>query len=328
MLPVSRSQAAQRAGRAGREAPGHCYRLYTEVAFCGLAETAPPEIERVNIAQVVLQLKILGADPASFRFVTAPPAEALRSALLLLLSLGALGGDQEITEHGRRMAQLPLDPQYAHLLLKAPEFKCTAEVLSAVAMLSTDNLFLVPAGDEQRRQAAVAQKRFASQHGDLPSLVSIHDAWETARRDGGWARRNFLSGRALSHAVKIRGQLEELLRSMAVDPSTSCRPAHEPFLRCLTVGLALNVARRSHDLGAAPGAKRSGAAPYRTLRGGQQVFVHPSSVLFPLAARNALPECVVFAEILQTSKQYMRTITAIKADWLTELLPAVYKKRP
>jgi HrpA-like RNA helicase len=115
---ISQAQAWQRAGRAGREGPGKCFRLYTESAFESLMHSSIPEIERVSLAQVVLQLKALGVEHVQlFRFLSPPPHEALIAALAQLLALGALDEKGRLSPHGAHLARLPLEPLLAHLLL-------------------------------------------------------------------------------------------------------------------------------------------------------------------------------------------------------------------
>lgn len=114
---ISQAQAAQRTGRAGRISAGVCFRLYTEDAFASLAEVTTPEILRVNLAQVVLMLKGMGVhNPADFDYLTPPSKQSLKKACELLYALEALDDQLELTEYGKKMAKLPVDPIYAHLL--------------------------------------------------------------------------------------------------------------------------------------------------------------------------------------------------------------------
>lgn len=124
MVPISKAQANQRAGRAGRECPGSCYRLYSEDAFDALEVDSLPEIQRVNIAQVILQLKVLKIPKVElFPFVSPPSSQGLKHSIDELRRLGALEKKEEVlTSLGKKMALLPLDPLFAHLLLTSVQY--------------------------------------------------------------------------------------------------------------------------------------------------------------------------------------------------------------
>lgn len=244
---VSQAQAAQRAGRAGRVQAGMCFRLYTQEAFQALPETNVPEILRVNLAQVVLQLKGMGIDdPTTFEFVTPPAKASLVRATKLLYALEALDEKMKLTEYGKKLSKLPLDPIFGHLLLKSGEYSCVREMLTAVSVLSTENLFYRPTGggegDRSESKALAAHRRFTSHEGDLPTFLQVYEAWEREAAyippaSGGrkaqkrllkeknpghhqyhhkqllhseWCQRNFVSSRALARAYDIRLQLKRL----------------------------------------------------------------------------------------------------------------------
>jgi HrpA-like RNA helicase len=123
------------------------------------------------------------------------------------------------------------------------------------------------------------------------------------------------------------------LDNVDIDPELSCKPERDPFLRCLTSGLFLNVARLSVNIDGS-GNKSSNTisndgilAPYKTVRGGQPVHIHPSSVLFAQSSSRKLPEYVVYSELLITTKQYMRGVTVIEGSWLPELVPQLFKSK-
>jgi HrpA-like RNA helicase len=276
--------------------------------------------------------------------------------LQLLWALGALDNTQKLTPHGQKMASLPLDPVFAHLLLRSVDLRCVSEVMTAVSLLSSDTVFLQPFREEDKKKAGMAHKRFASHDGDLPTMINIFEAWNKANRDPAWASQNYLSQRALKHAVSVRAQLASLLQKIGIDTTVSCLPEKEPFLKCIAGGLFLNVAKRaiSHDslnvngrnsfngqsrgpfdnkrssslssAGASFTQQDSSTAPYRTVTGNQPVHIHPTSVLFSTPSGKKLPEYVVYAELLITSKHYMRSVTAIEGSWLAEVAPNFFRK--
>lgn len=154
--PVSRSAAKQRAGRAGREAPGHCYRLYTEADFTALDPDTKPEILQTDLSSLVLTLKSHGVDDVlRFPLLTPPPRKSLEAALLHLLSLDALNEDSGgITDMGRKMALLPLKPELARILLASTtrELDCVDEVVDIVAGLALEEGIFLPIHTRRGRQ--------------------------------------------------------------------------------------------------------------------------------------------------------------------------------
>lgn len=176
--PISRASAQQRAGRAGRTRPGKCFRLYTEQSFHrDLLPQTFPEILRSNLASVVLQLKQLGVDDlVHFDFMDPPAPETMMRALELLNYLGALDDDGEITEVGRKMAEFPLDPQLAKMIIASADHRCSNETLSIAAMLSAQNVFVRP--KEAQQAADRAKARFSHPEGDHLSLLNVYHAFK------------------------------------------------------------------------------------------------------------------------------------------------------
>lgn len=357
---VSKAQAAQRTGRAGRVSSGFCFRLYTEDAFDALEAATIPEVLRVNLAQVVLQLKSMGVhDPRTFDFLTPPSEQSLLKAFELLYALGAIDSEMKLSDHGKRLAKLPLDPVYGHLLLQSPKYGCTSEMLTVVSMLSAENIFYRPGGDAEGGlsvKAAAAHRRFASHEGDLPTLLNVYKTWRSeavyvpvggrkAQKKrhkgqaggkllhGEWCTRNFISGRALARAFDVRHQLSDICRrdvsknGLGMDVGQSCGTEMTDFLKCVCAGLFLQVASRIKATVEVDARGRSGMVTpsrgrYRTKIGSQEVSVHPTSTMF---GRNPAPKCVVYTELLTTKKTYIRGVTQVREDWLVEVAPHFFK---
>ncbi len=178
MTAISQASANQRAGRAGRTRPGKCFRLFTQKAFTKeLQEQTYPEMLRSNLGSVVLTLKKLGIDDlVHFDFMDPPAPETLMRALELLNYLGALNDDGDLTDLGATMAEFPLDPQLAKMLVSSPKFNCSNEVLSIVAMLSSPNIFMRP--KNAQRAADEAKARFSHVDGDHLTLLNAYYAWK------------------------------------------------------------------------------------------------------------------------------------------------------
>uniref|UniRef100_A0A4W3J7T0 Probable ATP-dependent RNA helicase DHX35 n=1 Tax=Callorhinchus milii TaxID=7868 RepID=A0A4W3J7T0_CALMI len=285
VAPVSRASAAQRAGRAGRNRSGKCYRLCTEETFGTLSESTVPEMQRSNLAPVILQLKALGIDNVlRFNFLSPPPAQAMVQALELLYALGGLNEHCLLTDPlGLRMAEFPLNPMYAKMLLESGNFGCSEEILSIAAMMQIQNVFVVP--PNQKGPAAREHRKFAVAEGDHITMLNIYDAFIKAKKSSQWCLKYFLNYKGLVRATTVREQLKKLLSKFKV-PKNSCEGDPDPILRCIVSGFFANAAKL-HYTGA-----------YR----------------------------VVFNEVVQTSRYFMRDVTAIESSWLVELAPHFYQQ--
>lgn len=320
VIPTSKSQALQRSGRAGREGPGKCFRLYPETEFEKLEDSTKPEIKRCNLSNVVLQLMALGVkDVIGFDFIEKPPRAAIVKSLEQLFLLGALTEDCKLSDPlGHQMARLPLDPMYSKALIQASQFNCVEEVLITVAMLSVESIFYAPR--EKLEEARTAMKCFSSADGDHITLINVFraaDEFLEKRKSGQskekdnkllkkWCKENFINSRSLRHARDIHRQIQGHVEQMGLH-ITSCGDDMVQFRRCLAASFFLNAALKQPE------------GLYRALASGQVVQIHPSSVLF-----RTKPECIIFNELVQTNHKYIRNITRIDYLWLTELAPQYY----
>jgi HrpA-like RNA helicase len=142
VTPISHEQAWQRAGRAGRTQPGVCYRLYQETAFAKLDKSQVPEIRRIDLTTLVLQLMVIGIkDVINFPYLEAPDKTAVGGALAHLFKLGAIDRHRNVTELGRQMALFPVDPALAKVLITSKANRCSDQILSIIAMLNVENIF-------------------------------------------------------------------------------------------------------------------------------------------------------------------------------------------
>ena len=207
VTPVSQAGAKQRAGRAGRTGPGKTYRLYTERAYRDeMLPTNVPEIQRTNLATTVLQLKAMGInDLLGFDFMDPPPTDAMVMALETLHSLSALDDEGLLTRLGRRMAEFPLEPNLAKMLIMSVHLQCSEEILSIVSMLSVQNVFYRP----KEKQALADQKKakFNQAEGDHLTLLAVYNSWKNNKFSSAWCYENFVQMRTLKRAQDVRKQL-------------------------------------------------------------------------------------------------------------------------
>lgn len=308
VTPCSQASARQRAGRAGRTGPGKCYRLYTENAYKNeMLSTTVPEIQRANLSSVVLQLKAMGINELlQFDFMDPPPQQSLILALESLYGLGALDDEGLLTRLGKKMAEFPVEPKNAKVLLTSVVLGCAEEVLTIVAMLSVETVFFRP--KEKQAQADQKKAKFHQPEGDHLTLLAVYEAWKNSKFSNPWCFENYIQARAIRRAQDVRKQLLSILDRYKMDV-TSCGKNINKVRRAIVSGYFVNTAKKDPQEG------------YRTMVEGQPVYIHPSSALF-----NKNPEWVLYHELVLTTKEYMRSIMTVEPKWLVELAPAFFKK--
>uniref|UniRef100_A0A914N0K9 RNA helicase n=1 Tax=Meloidogyne incognita TaxID=6306 RepID=A0A914N0K9_MELIC len=309
VCPISKASAMQRAGRAGRTKPGKCFRLYTEKAYkTDMQEQTYPEILRSNLASVVLQLKKLGIDDlVHFDFMDPPAPETLMRALELLNYLVAIDDNGELTQLGSLMAEFPLDPQMAKMLIASTDLNCSNEILSITAMLSVPQCFVRP--NEIKKQADEAKARFAHIDGDHLTLLNVYHAFKQNRDDPQWCYQNFINYRSLKNADDVRTQLARIMDKFnlkRVSADFNSRDYYINIRKALVAGFFMQVAHL----------ERSGH--YVTIKDNQIVNLHPSSVL------DHKPEWALYNEFVLTTKNYIRTVTDVRPEWLIQIAPQYY----
>ncbi|KAK0941325.1 hypothetical protein LTR29_007169 [Friedmanniomyces endolithicus] len=339
--PISRASATQRAGRAGRTKPGKCYRLYTEAAYTHtMPETTVPEIQRSDLAPLVLQLKALGIDNlARFDFLSPPPAELLVRALELLYALGALDDYAKLTKPlGTRVAELGIEPMLAKALLSSPDFGCVNEMLSIAAMLQVSGQGSgVWFSHDNKTAEEKARRSFAVEEGDHLTLLNVYQAFVTkGKQEAKWCQKHYLNFKTLSRAVRIRNQLRRALERFGIvvtDPAADVgvlkaggMPIQTRILRSLTSGFFPHAARMQADGTFRAVGGQSGKGSRGEDGGGGAAMVmhaHPSSLMF-----NRKAEWVVFGEVVEMrGKVYIREVSRVERGWLGELGGGYYSIR-
>jgi ATP-dependent RNA helicase DDX35 len=318
--PVSKAAASQRAGRAGRTKPGKCFRLYTEQSYQSLQNANIPELQRSNLAPVILQLKALGIDNiVRFDFLSPPPSELMAKALELLYALGALDEYAKLTRPlGSRMAELAVEPMMAKTLLAAPSFGCLSEMLTIAAMTSLGGSVWF-SHEGERKKMETSRRKFAVDEGDHLTLLNAYQAFVTkGRKEAKFCHENHLNFKSMSRAVSIRAQLKRYLErfNINVDETLAGQVSSEDNVkkaeqirRCLTSGYFAHAARMQPD------------GTFRNVEGNMVLHAHPSSLMF-----NRKADWVIFHEAMETgSKIFIREVTKIEKGWLLEYAPEFYK---
>ena len=318
--PISKASAMQRKGRAGRMAPGKCFRLCTSESFAGLSAQAVPLMLRSDLTWTVLQMTALGIGRMqNFKFPSPPSATALARAFGLLYALGALGLDAELTTTGRQMLYFQCDPRASKVLLSSVRMKCAEEALTIMAMMSVKQVFLTPRNKVQAEKAEVCASEFAQPEGDHLTALCVYNQFKgpMGRSSFEWAKKNFCDFAALERASEIRRQFARQL-AKCVPPGmslASCgEDARSTILTCICSGYFGNVARMQSD------------GLFRTVKDSREVKLHALSVLerFP---RNREIHWVLYHDIwLDDHAERIRDVSAINPKWLLDTAPHFYKQ--
>ncbi|CEP01822.1 hypothetical protein PBRA_008764 [Plasmodiophora brassicae] len=311
VTPISQANANQRSGRAGRTNEGFAYRLYTERQFAyELLPNNIPEIQRTNLGNVVLLLKSLGVyDLKTFDFMDPPPQDNLINSQYQLWILGALDDRGRLTPIGRKMVEFPLDPTLAKMLIFAEEMQCTAEILTIVSMLSIPTIFFRPA--DRAEESDAAREKFFVPESDHLTFLHVYQQWKQHQFSTEWCKEHFIHAKAMRKVREVRSQLADIMKQMHV-PIVSCGTSWDVVRKCLCAAYMHNMA------------KLKGIGEYVNLRTGTPCHLHPTSALFGLGYT---PDYVLYHELILTSKEYMRTVTAVEPQWLAELGPKFFSIR-
>ncbi|KAJ2081967.1 hypothetical protein H4R24_001946 [Coemansia sp. RSA 988] len=312
VTPISQANANQRSGRAGRTGPGVAFRLYTERAFQHEMFSSPiPEIQRTNLAYVVMLLKSIGVDDLlTFDFLDPPPLEALKTAMYQLWTLGALDNTAHITSLGRRMSELPLDPAPAKMLVSAHTLGCTVEVVTIVAMLAVPTVFYRP--KERLEESDAAREKFFVPESDHLTLLNVYNQWRSNGYRDSWCTRHFIHSKAMRRAREVREQLVDILKSSLKIELKSAGADWDSVRQCVCSAYFHHAAR----------SKRLGE--YSNMRSGIPCHLHPTSALYGMGFT---PDYIVYHELIYTSKEYMQCVTAVDPKWLAEMGPMFFSIR-
>jgi len=309
--PISRAAADQRAGRCGRLSSGVCIRLYSEEDYLSRAEFPEAEILRANLASVILQMTVQGlGDVERFPFIEQPDPRQIRAGQRLLVELGAIAADGLVTETGRRMSRLPVDPRFARMLLAAIENDCLGEMLVVVSALSIPDPRERPSGAEV--QADERHREFSNERSDFLAFLQLWRTFDdryqhlSQRKLRKFCKEHFLSYRRMCDWRDIWRQLREQLS--ALGGRINQLPADDACLhKAILTGLLGNIALLGEN------------GEYTTGRGGH-LAIFPASGL-----HRKRPRWIMAAEIIETRRLYAHCVAAIEPAWVEEVAAHLVK---
>ncbi|WP_428939580.1 ATP-dependent RNA helicase HrpA [Fontivita pretiosa] len=328
--PISQASAEQRKGRCGRVSEGVCIRLYSEEDFNRRPQYTDPEILRTNLASVILQMKALKlGDIHEFPFIDPPDTRAIRDGYQTLHEIGAIDEKNELTEIGRMLARLPIDPRIGRMVLAARDENVLEEVLIIAAALSVQDPRERPM--DKQGQADSAHARFRDESSDFLGFLKLWDWFgENERHLSGsrlrkLCKESFVSFIRMREWHDIHSQLREIVGEMGLIHRNQSSPAAqangrpvrrddrdarttEAIHRALLSGLLSNIGVRGD------GFEYNGAR-------GSKFHIFPGSALF-----NRKPAWLMAAELIQTTKLYARTVAPIRPEWIERIAPHLLKK--
>lgn len=308
IYPISQANANQRSGRAGRTGPGHCFRLYTESQYKNeMLTTTVPEIQRTNLANVVLLLKSLGVENLlQFHFMDPPPEDNMLNSMYQLWILGALDNIGNLTSLGRSMIEFPLDPPLSKMLIVSCDMHCSAEILIIVSMLSVPAIFYRPKGREE--ESDLAREKFQVPESDHLTFLNVYLQWKQHKFSSSWCNEHFIHVKAMRKVREVKQQLKEIMVQQKL-PVISSGTEWDVIRKCICSAYFHQAARLK------------GIGEYVNCRTGMPCHLHPTSALFGMGYT---PDYIVYHELVMTSKEYMQCVTAVDGHWLAELGPMFY----
>ena len=328
---ISKNSALQRAGRAGRESAGICYRLYTQEEYKNFVEQTEPEILRINLRNISLQLFSLGyTNFEEINFIDKPPMDNFNNAFEDLISYGALDKENKhITPLGKKMAILPMDPIYSLILINAlnNQYRDVFEdIVSIISVLQSDNIFYNP--NNLREKIEKIREKYLDPISDHLSLRNIFSEYKKANNKEKFCKENFLNDKALAKSMEIFKQLKSYLEKIYMDDFSKKEiniqmeekieeidnylnklknndineNKNELIINCLLSGYFNNIAKYSND------------NFFETIKGNQLCKVHPTSVLIRKPKLGKQYGYLIFNEMIITSKKYLKCCTLITSQ--------------
>lgn len=360
LTPISQAAASQRMGRAGREFPGKCFRLYTEDFYnTEMRPQTEAEITRTDISSAILLLKQAGVDDIlSFDWVESPGTNAIKSGLLKLYGLKALDDNGKITKLGEQMVLLPVAPQLAACLLQAVHLggiRLLSTVLDVAACLSVENLLMNPRADQRDEVNEHRKQNFpnAMEWGDLVMLKEMFDMYlgiDSSTEKRAWCKQICLNKRAMDNVLKVREQLCNYMKGiLGFKSESSSGRRRNSKKNKKNKKIQEDVEMNDYDGEEfEPDELESNIdgqfdialllkcflhgyisftalglpdRQYRSTMNGQLLTIHPSSMLF-----GQKREAIMYMNFVKTMKDYARCVSPIKIEWLHEIAPHILQE--
>ena len=309
---ISKASADQRKGRCGRVAPGVCVRLYAEDDFEQRPAYTDPEILRTNLASVILQMKAFGlGDVEAFPFIDPPDLRQVRDGYQTLIEIGALNEHRQLTETGRLLARMPIDPKLSRMVLAAEKENCLEEMIVIASALSIQDPRERPM--DKQKEADEAHVIWKAGGSDFLTLLNLWSWYRKTARERSRSKlrqacgTHFLSYLRMLEWQDVQRQLREVVAGFGW--RLNGEPANgEQVHRAVLPGLLANVGHKGD------------ANEYEGVRG-RKFFLFPGSVTF-----SSKPQWVVAAELVETTRLYARTVASVKPEWVEEAAGDLVKK--
>lgn len=313
--PISQASANQRQGRCGRISEGVCIRLYSEQDFLSRPEFTDPEILRTNLAAVILQMAQLSlGDIRHFPFIEMPDHRLINDGYKLLQELQAINGRNHLTTLGRRLAQLPVDPRFARMLVAAQDWNCLSEMLIIISALSVQDPRERPADKQQA--ADQCHREYWDEKSDFLAYVNLWQSYELQRQTLSnnqcqkWCKKNFLVYMRMREWRDIHTQLHVAAKKLSL--KINSEPANYAAIHtALLTGLLGNLGNFSKE-------KTNDYFGARNRR----FHIFPGSSQF-----KKKPQWLLVAELLETSKLYGHTVGSIETDWVLSVAQHLVKRQ-
>jgi HrpA-like RNA helicase len=298
----------QREGRAGRVSEGDCYRLYSRDDYEFRKKIHTPEIVISDLSGVILKMRNLGInDIESFDFIDSPGRMAIESAIETLIGLGALDENEDLTDLGKEMMRLPLEPHLAKMVIESKKYDCEVDVTTIAAFVGLKSVFRFNSKSDEYYKAKEIYNGFKDSTSDFLTLLNIWKAYESNGLSDVWARNNFLNYKVLREANEVRNQLLRILGVKEV--KTSDKP-NEIVAKSIALGLSDRLVMKGDRYA------------YFSLTGYTPYYINPGSVVF--SSNNEF--ITSMKTISNGEKEYLHLVQRVEPEWIIEMVPHLIRE--